>query len=99
MQKQIDEYTKQEKELEDLKNEVRTIREKQHEKLEKIAGLSKQDARDKLMKMTENDIKQDLVNLVAKGAELNVTVCSYKLIIFILLFSSVFGILYFEVKS
>ena len=28
------------------------------EKLEKIAGLSKQDARDKLMKMTENDIKK-----------------------------------------
>ena len=57
---------KQEKEIESLKGEIRDIRTKQHEKLEKIAGLSKTDARDKLMKMTENDIKTDLVNLVAK---------------------------------
>ena len=33
---------------------------------EKIAGLSKADARDKLMQMTERDIKQDLAGLVAK---------------------------------
>ena len=55
-----------EKELEDLKSEVREIRVKQHEKLEKIAGLSKVEAREKLMKMTESDIRQDLVALVAK---------------------------------
>ena len=35
-------------------------------KLEKIAGLSKEAARDKLMQMTERDIKQDLANLVVK---------------------------------
>lgn len=66
LEKKSERLTKQEKELEDLKNEVRTIREKQHEKLEKIAGLSKQEAREKLMQMTENDIKQDLVSLINK---------------------------------
>jgi len=66
LEKKTEKLATQEKELEELKNEVRDIRNKQHEKLEKIAGLSKTEARDKLMKMTENDIKQDLVNLVAK---------------------------------
>ncbi|MDO4612068.1 MAG: ribonuclease Y [Candidatus Saccharibacteria bacterium] len=66
LEKKSEKLTKEEKELDDLKNEVREIRTKQHEKLEKIAGLSKAEAREKLMKMTENDIKQDLVNLVAK---------------------------------
>ena len=66
IEKKSERLVKQEKEIEDLKGEIRDIRTKQHEKLEKIAGLSKQDAKDKLMKMTENDIKQDLVNLVNK---------------------------------
>ena len=66
LEKKSERLTKQEKELEDLKNEVRSIREKQHEKLEKIAGLSKQEAREKLMQMTENDIKQGLVGLINK---------------------------------
>ena len=66
LEKKSDRLIKEEKEIEELKNEIREIRTKQHEKLEKIAGLSKQDARDKLMKMTENDIKQDLVGLIAK---------------------------------
>ncbi|MBQ7802567.1 ribonuclease Y [Candidatus Saccharibacteria bacterium] len=66
LEKKTEKLARQEKELEDLKSEVREIRVKQHEKLEKIAGLSKVEAREKLMKMTENDIKQDLVALVAK---------------------------------
>ena len=66
LEKKTEKLANEEKELEELKNEVREIRTRQHEKLEKIAGLSKQEARDRLMKMTENDIKQDLVNLVAK---------------------------------
>ena len=49
-----------------LKNEIRDIRSRQQEKLEKIAGLKKKDAADKLMQMTERDIKQDLVGLVSK---------------------------------
>ena len=66
IEKKSERLVKQEKEIEDLKSEIKGIRDKQQEKLEKIAGLSKQDAKDKLMKMTEKDIKQDLTNLVAK---------------------------------
>jgi ribonuclease Y len=53
-------------EVEGLKNEIRDIRTKQQEKLEKVAKLSKQDAVEKLMQMTERDIRGDLTNLVAK---------------------------------
>ncbi|MDB5165681.1 MAG: rny, Ribonuclease [Candidatus Saccharibacteria bacterium] len=55
-----------EDEVEELKTEIRDIRTKQQEKLEKIAKLSKSDAADKLMQMTERDIKQDLLGLVNK---------------------------------
>ncbi len=66
IEKKSEKLVKQEKEIDELKNEIRDIRTKQQDKLEKIAGLSKQDARDKLMQMTERDIKRDLVELVAK---------------------------------
>ena len=56
----------QEDDVEDLKNEIRDIRTRQQEKLEKIAGLKKKDAAEKLLEMTERDIKQDLTGLVAK---------------------------------
>jgi ribonuclease Y len=56
----------QEDEVEDLKNEIRDIRKRQQEKLEKIAGLKKKEAAEKLMEMTERDIKEDLKGLVAK---------------------------------
>ena len=55
-----------EDEADNLKNEIRDIRSRQQEKLEKIAGLKKKDAADKLMQMTERDIKQDLAGLVSK---------------------------------
>ena len=55
-----------EDEVELLKNEIRDIRVKQQEKLEKIAKLSKSDAAEKLMQMTERDIRNDLTGLVAK---------------------------------
>ncbi|MDR1032937.1 MAG: ribonuclease Y [Candidatus Nomurabacteria bacterium] len=57
---------KQETEVGDLKDEVHKIRDKQQEKLEKIAGLKKTEAKDKLLQMTERDIRKDLVNLVEK---------------------------------
>jgi len=57
---------KEEVEVDSFKNEIRTIRTKQQEKLEKIAGLSKKDASAKLMQMTERDIKNDLVGLINK---------------------------------
>lgn len=56
----------QEDEVEGLKNEIRAIRTKQQEKLEKIAGLKKQEAAEKLLQMTERDIKNDMINLVSK---------------------------------
>jgi ribonuclease Y len=55
-----------EDEVEQLKNEIRDIRTKQQEKLEKVAKLSKDEAAEKLMQMTERDIKNDLLGLVNK---------------------------------
>jgi ribonuclease Y len=73
LDKKIDELDKRterlrasEDEVEALKNEIRDIRSKQQEKLEKIAKLSKADAAEKLMQMTERDIKNDLLGLIAK---------------------------------
>lgn len=64
--KRTDSLRKAEGEVEGLKNEIREIRGKQQDKLEKIAKLTKKDAADKLMQMTERDIKSDLIELVAK---------------------------------
>jgi len=55
-----------EDEVETLKNEIRDIRVKQQDKLEKIAKLSKAEAAEKLMQMTERDIRNDLTGLIAK---------------------------------
>lgn len=57
---------KAEDEVEALKNEIRDIRKKQQDKLEKIAKLTKADASKKLMEMTERDIKGDLEGLINK---------------------------------
>lgn len=57
---------KNEDEIDKLKNEIRDIRVKQQEKLEKVAKLTKKEAAEKLMQMTERDIKQDLLGLVHK---------------------------------
>lgn len=66
LDKKSEKLRKQEDELEELKNEIREIRDKAQQKLEKIAGLSKQEAHDKLMQMVERDTKKDLVDLVVK---------------------------------
>lgn len=66
LDKKSDNLRKQEDELEDIKNEVREIRNKAQEKLEKIAGLSKAEARDKLIQMVERETKHDLAELVIK---------------------------------
>lgn len=66
LDKRSEKLRKEEDEVESLKGEIREIRAKQQEKLEKIAGLKKKDAAEKLMKMTERDIKNDLTDLVAK---------------------------------
>ncbi len=56
----------QESEVDALKDEIRDIRTRQQEKLEKIAKLKKSEAAEKLMEMTERDIKNDLAGLVSK---------------------------------
>lgn len=66
LDKRAEKLRKEEVEVDNLKQEIRDIRGKQQEKLEKIAGLSKKDAAAKLMTMTERDIKHDLVGLINK---------------------------------
>ncbi len=66
LDKRADSLRKAEDEVEALKNEIREIRSHQQEKLEKIAKLTKAEASEKLMAMTERDIKNDLLSLVAK---------------------------------
>jgi ribonuclease Y len=66
LDKRAEKLRAQEDEVEGLKGEIRDIRVKQQEKLEKIAGLKKKDAAEKLMQMTERDIKDDLTGLVSK---------------------------------
>lgn len=73
LDKKLDELDKRseklragEDEVEALKNEIRDIRVKQQEKLEKIAKLKKSEAAEKLMQMTERDIRNDLTGLVSK---------------------------------
>lgn len=73
LDKKLDELDKRterlrtsEGEVEGLKDEIREIRGRQQEKLEKIAKLSKEDAAQKLMQMTERDIKHDLTGLINK---------------------------------
>jgi ribonuclease Y len=66
LDKRTERLRKSETELEDLKGEIHSLRDKQQEKLERIAKLTKTEAADKLMQMTERDIKNDLSGLVKK---------------------------------
>lgn len=66
LDKRSETLRKNEDEAEALKNEIRDIRSKQQDKLEKIAKLGKAEAAEKLMQMTERDIKQDLLGLINK---------------------------------
>ena len=66
LDKRSENLRKSEDDVEKLKNEIREIRGRQSEKLEKIAKLTKAEAAEKLMQMTEKDIKNDLIGLVTK---------------------------------
>ena len=66
LDKRSENLRKSEDEVESLKNEIRDIRGKQQDKLEKIAKLTKKEASEKLMAMTERDIKNDLIGLINK---------------------------------
>lgn len=73
LDKKLDELDKRterlrasEDEIEKLKDEIRDIRIKQQDKLEKIAKLTKSEAAEKLMQMTERDVREDLIGLIVK---------------------------------
>ncbi len=66
LDKRSEKLRKSEDEVDSLKNEIREIRTKQQDKLEKIAKLSKKEASEHLLKMTERDIKEDLKGLIVK---------------------------------
>jgi ribonuclease Y len=66
LDKRAEKLRKTEESVESLKQEIRDIRTKQQEKLEKVAKLSKADAAEKLMAMTERDIRNDLLSLISK---------------------------------
>ena len=66
LDKRSEKLRQDEAELEDLKGEIRDVRDKAQAKLEKIAGLTKEEAYDKLVKMVEKDTKKDLADLIIK---------------------------------
>lgn len=73
LDKKLDELDKRseklrasEDEIEKFKDELRELRTKQQEKLEKIAKLKQTEAAEKLLQMTERDIREDLKGLIAK---------------------------------
>jgi ribonuclease Y len=66
LDKRGEKLRKGESEVEQLKDEIRDIRKRQQDKLEKVAKLSREEAAEKLMKMTERDIRNDLTGLIAK---------------------------------
>lgn len=66
LDKRAEKLRAQEDDVEKLKDDIRDLRSKQQEKLEKVAKLTKKEAADKLMDMTERDIKNDLMGLVSK---------------------------------
>lgn len=60
------ELRKSEEDLINLKEEIRQIKGRQQEKLEKLAKLNKKEAEAELFKMVEKDVSADLTNLVSK---------------------------------
>ncbi|QQS26839.1 ribonuclease Y [bacterium] len=66
LERKSDNLKSSEKEIDAIKDELRTIRKKQEENLEKIAKLKKADATKKIMEMTEKEIKHDLVEYIEK---------------------------------
>lgn len=64
LDKKRTEFQEQEKEIDNIKKELLDLRKKQEEKIEKIAKLSKEEARDVLLKLTEKDYKDDLLKQI-----------------------------------
>jgi len=69
LDKKRDEIEKTRAEAEKIKNELRDLRVKQQEALEKIAKLNKDEAREKLLGMVEKDYKKDVLSFIKKIEE------------------------------
>lgn len=66
LDKKREDIDKAKQEIETVKNDLRDLRVKQQEALEKIAKLSKDEAKDKLLSMIEKDYKKDIVSYIQK---------------------------------
>lgn len=66
LQERTEKLKSSETDIEAIKDELRAMRAKAQTNLEKIAKFSREDARDKLMQMTERDTSADLVAVVEK---------------------------------
>lgn len=66
LDKRNQDLRKSEEDLVVLKEEIKQIRTRQQDKLEGIAKLSKEDAKNQLFNMVEKDTSADLVDLVSK---------------------------------
>lgn len=66
LDKRSESLRKSETSLEELKDDLKKLRTKQQENLEKIAKLTRDEAREKLMQMMEKDAKADLIAMVEK---------------------------------
>ncbi|MDD5693196.1 MAG: ribonuclease Y [Patescibacteria group bacterium] len=69
LDKKRDDIEKARTEIEQTKTDLREIRVKQQEALEKIAKLTKDEAKDKLMGMIEKDYKKDILTFIKKVEE------------------------------
>lgn len=69
LDKRQENLRKSEGELDELKGKIIEIRDQQKKSLEKISKLKTSEAKEKLLKMTERDIKEDLTSLVNKLQE------------------------------
>jgi ribonuclease Y len=66
LERKSDAIKSSEKEIEGIKEELRAIRKKQEENLEKIAKLKKVEAAKKIMEMTEKEINHDIIEYIEK---------------------------------
>ncbi len=66
LDKKREEIEKTKGEIESTKNDLREIRVKQQEALEKIAKLTRDEAKEKLLGMVEKDYKKDVLSLIKK---------------------------------
>ncbi len=66
LERKTDALAESEADIAAIKEELKAIRARQQENLEKIARLSRDEARDKLLQMTEKDMRADMVSYIAK---------------------------------